>query len=210
MAHFELNTAKTVLLIIDMQNDWLRSGAPMYMAQARTIIPKMKMLIRACREAAIRVIYIINSFRADGSDVGLMGEFSEPVRKGLVAVEGSTGMEVYSAIKPSSGDIFVRKHTYSSFQGTDLEGILRNLKIDTLIVCGIATNVCVETSVRDGFCRGFRSIVISDCVVTRRKIAQTESLRTMNSYFAEVINLAELKQRLSSSRLNFHKARRGP
>ncbi len=163
MVEFKIDPKKTALLVIDMTNEFIKEGAPLEVPQGRKMIPKLKKVIEVCRSRNIPVIYTVHVHRKDGVDMGLMKELWEPIRMGLVHVPGSEGVKIYEEISPKDGDIIIEKHRYSAFYGTDLDIILRNLNIDTLIITGVVTNFCCESTARDAMFRDYKVIFLSDC-----------------------------------------------
>jgi nicotinamidase-related amidase len=99
--------------------------------------------------------------RADGSNTGVMGEISALVRDGIFN-EGSDTVTLHADLDIAEGDIVLNKPKFSAFHGTDLEEMLRYRGIDTLIISGIATNICCETTARDAVQREFRVFFLED------------------------------------------------
>lgn len=162
MARWQIHPPKTALLIIDMSNDFLKPGFPMELPQGRDMIPHLNKLAQACRARAVPVIYTTHAHRPDGSDMGRMGDVFRNVREGRMLRAGTEGVEIFPDIAPQPGDYLVEKRRYSAFQNTDLELILRNQGIDTLIIGGVATNICCESTAREAFFKDFKIIFLSD------------------------------------------------
>lgn len=134
---FELNNpTKTALLVIDMENDFVKPGAPMCVPMATKAVPNIKKLIDVCRKKGATVIYTTHVHGKDRGDMGLMSGFWPPIDSQEALVDNTPGTEIYSDIAPQEGELVIKKHRYSAFYNTDLETQLRNRGIDTLIITG--------------------------------------------------------------------------
>lgn len=162
MARWTIDPPKTALIIIDMSNDFLKPGAPMELPGGRAMIPQLNRLAEVCRQLGIPVIFTTHAHRPDGSDMGRMGDLFRNVREGRLLSAGTEGVEIYPDIQPLPGDYLIEKRRYSAFQNTDLELILRNKGIDTVIIGGVATNICCESTAREAFFKDFKVVFLSD------------------------------------------------
>jgi biuret amidohydrolase len=163
---FRVDREATALVVVDMTNDFLEPGVPQECAAGREIVPRLVELVGACRNAGVVVVYTSHMHRADGSDMGRMAEsFSHLVdaeRRPITLVEGTRGVEVVDELAPAKGEIVIRKSRYSAFYNTDLETVLRTKGITTLIIGGVATNICCESTARDAMFRDYRVIFLAD------------------------------------------------
>jgi nicotinamidase-related amidase len=158
---FEIQSKRTALIIVDMQNDFLLPGAQGHTPDGLNIIPNIRKLSDSCRSVGIPVIYVVHVLRRDGSDVGILGEiFGEGVRS--IVLEGSMGAEIHGDLKPQKEDIVIKKLRFSAFQGTELETLLRSKGVDTVMIAGVTTETCCETTARDAMHREFKVVFISD------------------------------------------------
>lgn len=153
---------KTAMIVVDMQNDFVREGAPIEIPRARDMVPELNRLLDTCREHKIRVIYIHHVIRGGDIDAGRLADHHEAVRNNKALLAGTENVEIYDALKPRPGDLLVPKPRYSAFHGTDLEAILRSQGIDTLIIGGTVTDVCCQSTARDAFSRDYKVIFLSD------------------------------------------------
>jgi nicotinamidase-related amidase len=165
MLNFKPIPARSALIVFDMINDFILPGAPNESVRAREIlVPKLKPLIAACRRKKLLVVYACQTDRADGSDRGLKSE----IFPGITAhVEGSPGAEVYAEIAPQPGDIVLRKRRFDAFYANELDLILRQRGVDTVIVTGTSTSIGTETTARGGVVRDYRVIYPSDGTVNK-------------------------------------------
>ncbi len=167
----------TALLMIDMQRDFLEKGGFGEMlgndvSLLRSAIEPCKRVLEAAREAELFVIHTREGHRPDLSDCPpakiargrLSCGIGDKGPMGRVLVRGEYGHDIIQELYPKSGEPIVDKPGKGSFYETDLLLILQNRGIKTLIVCGVTTEVCVHTTVREANDRGYECIVPSDCV----------------------------------------------
>ena len=138
-----IDPAKTAIIVVDMQNDFVAAGAPMETPAARAMVPKLAEALKICRDAAIRVIFTAHVHRRDGCDMGLFDDMHPPIANRDALVDGTPGVDIYSELAPAPGEHVIKKHRYSGFFGTDLDIILREWGVDTVIVSGTTTENCV-------------------------------------------------------------------
>ena len=186
---------KTSLLVIDMQNDFVKDGSLLEVAGIRNQIPKIKKLTETCRKLEVPVIYTRVIYRADSKVKPLSLEiFPALEREGLRY--GTDGAEICDELKPEPEDIVVTKMGYSAFYNTPLESILRNIKgrrnVDTVIVCGTVTNGCCESTARDAFERDYKVVFGSDITSARTDEFQSVTLKTIAYAFGRVATCDEI------------------
>ena len=167
---------KTALVIIDMQRDFLEPGGfgaalGNDVSQLRRAVPPLRALLTAARRAGLLVIHTREGHRPDLSDAPpLKVERGDPALRigapgpmGRILIRGEPGHDIIPELYPIAGEPVIDKPGKGAFCQTDLELMLRNRAIETLLVCGVTTEVCVNTTVREANDRGFRCIVVSDC-----------------------------------------------
>lgn len=162
MVEFEIHPEKSALLLVDMTNAFVGAGTPLEIPGARDLAPKLNGLISSCRSKGIKVIFVVHAHRRDGSDIGLFSEFIPGMGGGGINTEGTADVAICDELDYCEDDTVVVKRTYSAFYGTDLDHILRCRGIDTLIIGGVATNYCCETTARDARVRNYKVIFLSD------------------------------------------------
>lgn len=167
----------TALLIIDMQRDFLEPGGFGEMlgndvSLLRSAIAPTARVLEAARRAGLAVIHTREGHRPDLTDAppsklargGLDTGIGDPGPMGRVLVRGEHGHDIIEELYPGSDEPVIDKSGKGAFYETDLQLILRNRGIKTLIVCGVTTEVCVHTTVREANDRGYECLVLSDCV----------------------------------------------
>jgi ureidoacrylate peracid hydrolase len=173
----------TAVIVVDMQNDFgaeggmfARAGIPI--ADIETVVGPIARVLRAARSAGMKVIYLTMQFEPDLSNAGpphspnflkhkLLGVgdvFAAPDgRESRTLVRGTWGTEIVPELTPEEDDIVVPKHRFSGFFETELDAILRQHGIESLVFTGCTTSVCVDSTLRDAFYRDYRCLLLSDC-----------------------------------------------
>lgn len=168
----------TAVLIIDVQNDFVKNKGKMYSPSYKSIIAPIQRLLKVAREVKVPEIYVRHVYPPDYVGLAL---FSRSKKLGALK-RGTWGAQIIDEIKPTGGDPVIEKQRYSGFYNTNLEIILRGLDIKTLIVTGIMTNVCVESTIRDAHARDYHAILISDCTASISKEMHEATLKRMPSF----------------------------
>src|SRR6266478_7477736 len=161
-----IDPKKTAMIVVDMQNDFVASGAAMETPAARQIVPKIAEALRICRDAGIKIIDTAHVHRRDGCDMGLFDDLHPPIANRDALVDGTPGVEVYPDLAPAPGEHVIKKHRYSGFFGTDLDIILQEWGIDTVIISGTTTENCCHATARDAMFRNYRVVFLSDATAT--------------------------------------------
>jgi biuret amidohydrolase len=171
-----VDLGKAALVIIDMQRDFLEPGGfgaalGNDVSRLRTAVAPCQAVLAAARHAGLLVIHTREGHRADLTDAPpLKVERGDPATRigapgpmGRILIRGEPGHDIIPELFPVAGEPIIDKPGKGAFYQTDLELMLHNRSIDTLLVCGVTTEVCVNTTVREANDRGFRCIVLSDC-----------------------------------------------
>jgi nicotinamidase-related amidase len=133
-----------------------------------------------------------------------MAEIIPPVNEGVIN-KGAESAELYSGLEAKEGDILLDKPRYGSFHGTDLEMSLRSKDIDTIIITGIATNICCETTAGEANVRDFRVFFMSDGTATfgmgdlSAEVLQKATCATLGFAFAQVITVDEMLEKIKAT-----------
>ena len=177
---------RTALLVVDLQkgeyNDEKCRAEPehayLWNRIRDVVVPNGQRLIAACRQADVEVMYtVVESLTLDGRDRSLDYKIS-----GIFAAKGSWEAEVIDELRLDPNDIIIPKTSSSLFNSTNFEYVLRNLRIEYLMVMGVVTDQCVETAVRDGCDRGFLMTVVDDACATSSEARHRESLVGIKGY----------------------------
>jgi biuret amidohydrolase len=175
-APLSIDLSKSALVIIDMQRDFLEPGGfgaalGNDVSRLQAAVAPCKSVLGASRQAGILVIHTREGHRPDLTDAPPHKvERGDPATRigaagpmGRILVRGEPGHDIISDLYPVGGEPVIDKPGKGAFYQTDLELMLKNRGIDTLFVCGVTTEVCVNTTIREANDRGFRCVALSDC-----------------------------------------------
>jgi ureidoacrylate peracid hydrolase len=197
-------SSNSALIIVDMQNgfcheDGFMNKIGLDWTTSRDAVEPVDRLAKAARAAGMPVFYTRYSLNADYSDAGLLPEVYPQIVEVGGMIRGSWDGAIVDELAPQPGDRVIDKTRYSAFYDTTLEEQLRELGIDTVIVCGVTTNVCVESTVRDAFFRDFRIVVPSDATAAVSPDLHEGSLNDFRYAFGAVVTTAELEEAIRAA-----------
>lgn len=174
---FEFDPETTALLIIDMQRDFVDPGGfgealGNDVSLLRKAVPPTRRVLDAAREAGMLVIHTREGHRPDLSDLPANKKLRGKLKAGIgdkgpmgrILVRGEYGHDIVEELKPLPGEPVVDKPGKGAFYATDIDFMLKNRGINQLVVCGVTTEVCVHTTVREANDRGYDALVLEDCV----------------------------------------------
>jgi nicotinamidase-related amidase len=188
-----LNAAASALLVVDMQCFFLDAASPTFTCGGIAILPKVKRLMDAFRQAKRPVIFTQHVHHPDNLDSGIMGWWWEGK-----CLEGSPESEVHPELAPLPGEKVVFKHRYSAFYNTDLETVLRCLKVEDVVVSGVMTNLCCESTARDAYYRDYRVFFPADGTGSISEELHLASLMGLAFGFAYVTTSDEIVAQLAN------------
>ncbi|MDC3411901.1 cysteine hydrolase family protein [Terrihalobacillus insolitus] len=192
-----INPKYTALLVIDVQNDFCSSSGEMAkknkdLSYIEETIPKIAKTIDQCRDTGMTIIFI-NTEHQQYTDSQTWGARGEAAKKVCTT---EWGRQLYK-LELKRTDIVVSKNRYSAFIGTNLDLILRSNKIEHLLFAGFTTNVCVESTVREGFMRDYSTITLSDCTASYSDVEHKHALHILSNYFGVVMTWKEVFEKLT-------------
>jgi len=153
---------KPAIIVVDMLKDnFKESPRNPYFETGRAIVPNMRKLLRESRKRGVPVIFACDSF--------LEGDFIFGGKMKVHSLRGTKGAEVIDDLKPEPTDIVLPKRRFSAFFKTDLDQTLRTLGVNTIVVTGMTTEVCVLMTVMDGLSHDFSVVFLEDCCASRNK-----------------------------------------
>lgn len=188
----KIKKSDCLLLIIDMQNDFIAEGAPIECPGGRDIIPNIKAMKDWANANGIPIAYTKEEHRRQKIDFGLELERNEPEH----CLEGSAGVEIVDGLKPDASDYVIVKRRYSAYYQTDFEILLKGLKRSVVLICGAATNVCVYATAMETQQRDMYPIVIRDCVAGTSEDLHEAFLKNIDYVMGDVIDSKKLIARL--------------
>lgn len=191
-----LNPAACALLVVDMQRFFLEETSPTYTCGGAAILPGVRRLLDVFRRASRPVIFTRHVHHPGNLDAGIMGWWW----KGM-CLEGSPESEIHPDLAPLPGEKEVFKHRYSAFYNTDLETVLRCMKVEDLVVAGVMTNLCCESTARDAYFRDYRVFFPADGTGTVSEEMHLASLLNLAYGFARVTTCRDIVGQLCGSSL---------
>jgi len=175
-APIDVDWASTALVIIDMQRDFMEPGGfgetlGNDVSQLAHAVKPCADVLDAARSAGVLVVHTREGHKPDLSDAppakierGAPSlRIGDPGPMGRILIRGEAGHDIIPALYPIDGEIVIDKPGKGAFYATTLGDILKQHKIETLLVCGVTTEVCVNTTVREANDRGYRCVVLADC-----------------------------------------------
>jgi len=179
-----IDRAKTAVIVVDMQNDFGSKGgmfdrAGIDLSAFQRALGPTSRVIASARRSGVKIVYLKMGFRPDLSDLGApdsvnrvrhLGVFKvgETIpapdgRESRILIRDTWNTDIVPELKPQAADVVLYKHRFSGFYQTDLDAILKRLDIKYLIVTGVTTSVCVESTIRDAMFRDYLCVLLSDC-----------------------------------------------
>jgi ureidoacrylate peracid hydrolase len=196
----KIDPKHAAVIVVDVQNDFCHPDSPLAkdgrdLSAAQAMVPRLATLIDDARAAGVPVIFVqmVNT-DATTSEVALEQRLRSRPGAGpsdYICKEGSWGADFYM-VAPLPGETVVKKHRYSAFVDTDLELVLRSMGIKTLIMTGVATNVCVESTARDGFMRDYYIVFAGDCSACYWPERHDATLENIAATFGVVADAKEI------------------
>jgi len=180
--------SKSAIIVVDVQNDFCEpDGAAgkggKDTSAAMAMIPRLQRFLDAARAHATNIIFVQTIHEPSTDSDVWVGRRSNPDARNCL--KGSWGAE-FTGIAPNAHEPVVVKHRYSAFVNTRLDSVLRTLKVENLIVLGVATNVCVESTSRHGYMLDYNVVLVSDCSAAYDQAAHDMTLLVHRKYFGTV------------------------
>jgi ureidoacrylate peracid hydrolase len=188
----EFNPGSTALMVIDMQNFYMVEGQMSFCPPALPIVPTVNKLVRAMRGYGSPIIWVRNvtnkeAFTTWSTHYGRMKPEIVDARKRELAKD-SDGFKLFPELDARRDDLRVNKTRYSAFieGASNITHVLETHGIDTLVFCGIVTNVCVESTARDAMMLNYRTLIVEDACAANTLSAHTETLNVFYTNFGDV------------------------
>ena len=204
---YDLEHRQVALLVIDVQGEYFDRDGPAYVEHARDIVGNVNRLIDAFRAQGLPLVFVRHAHRADGSDAGRMGDFSAADEEDSF-VEGTPRAEFIPELHVERSDVVVTKRRYSAFLGTDLEAVLHTARTRAVVICGLMTSFCCETTARDAHGRDYEVLFAADAVegpdledAEGREVLHdavlANTVTALGAGFAEIVTTDDVIARLS-------------
>ena len=180
-AEVRVDPARTALVVVDMQNDFVHQGGGLLVPDAESTIPAIKALFELARTHAMRVVYSQDTHRAGDPAWRIWPEHAR---------EGSWGWEIVEELTPARDDVVLRKVRFDAFYGTPLDHLLRLWGIDTLVICGTIANMSVHYTAASAALRWYEVVIPRDAISALDPFDLESSLRQTAFLFAGQITIA--------------------
>ncbi len=186
----------TALLVVDVQNDFCASGGYFTklghdVTAVQVMVPRLADFIEEARKVKLPVVFIQAIYdEYHLSSVWLEKKLGRPVSPHH-CISGTWGADFY-LLQPKPGEPIVQKHRYSAFLDTNLDLVLRSMGIESVLMAGVATNVCVESTARDAFQRDYYVLFLDDCTATTSEELHQGTLANIRRYFGYVVTSASV------------------
>ena len=202
-----LDPQKTALVVVDMQRAFVAEGAPFEIAAARELVPTINGLAAKLRAAGGHVVWVQATHPPRESPDYFAMFFENFVapdareRAHKSVMKGNPDHALYDGLEVRPGDQVVEKCRPSAFiQGaSDIEERLRARDVDALLICGVATNMCCETTARDAMMRGFKVTMVADANASNSELEHQAGLLTMFRYFGDVRTSGDVIELIQNS-----------
>ena len=191
-----LEPKKSAVLVVDIQNDFCHPQGhfgkrQLNLLYVHEMVPILKRFVNTARKLGVTIFHIRSFLDEKFLSPPMLARNKELGRKNEICCEGSWGAEFYE-ILPAENEIVMTKHAYSAFIGTDLQERLLTRNIQSLMVTGALTNVCCESTIRDGFMLGFYTFLVEDCCASVDKTAHLGTVDNVSKYFGWVLKSDDL------------------
>jgi nicotinamidase-related amidase len=183
---FAFAPEKSALLVIDMQKFFTDSKSHAFVPASAAILPNIQALIAAYRKIGLPVIFTRHAF-LPGEDPGILGKWWRDALR-----DGDEFAELDPRIEPSGGELVLRKNRYSAFANPNLEKTLRKREIGQLVISGVMTHLCCESTARDAFMRDFEVYFAVDATATEDEELHCATLQTLSNGFAVPVSTSEM------------------
>ena len=203
MVDFALVPERTALLNIDLQECFIRDS-PIAAPEGPAVLERLNRLATVCRRARITVIHTRLVAEPGGRDLGVFGQTSPPARSGLLDRDAPSA-QLDAGLLVADGDIILDKPRFGAFTRTALDDMLRAQGIDSVIIGGVATNVCCETTAREAMQREFHVFFLSDGTAAADMPGasaaelQKASLATLGFLFGQVLTVDEMIAKIEAA-----------
>jgi nicotinamidase-related amidase len=189
---------RTALINVDLQNFFVENAPDGF-----GVLERVNRVSEACRSAGILVIHTAHVIRPDGSNAGVLGELIPEVLSEGFLNEGDPTAALNDGLVVERGDVLLQKPRFGAFYGTELEGLLRDRGIDTVVISGISTDVCCDTTAREANARDFRVLFLRDATAVNAESPeeaaslQAVTLNLIDGLFGQVLTIDELLAKIA-------------
>ena len=175
-----IEARSSAIVVVDMLNEFCKPGGAMVLPGYERLVAPQRRVIDAGRRGGCPILFVVDTHRRN------VRQDREWLKRTPHCVEGTWGARVIDDLDPRPEDIYIVKRRYSAFFNTDLHLTLGDLRVDTVVVFGVVTNICVRSTVHDAFFLGYQVVVPEDCVAATGPREQESSLYDIATHFGTV------------------------
>lgn len=203
LSHDTIDPARSAFVVIDMQNYFVAEGFPAAVPVARQIVPNINRLAASMRDAGGLVVWVQTTATGARERWGNHHRYTLSAERARIRLAGldeaGEGFKLYPSLEPAPADLRVKKITYSPFiaGSSDLDALLRQRGIETILIAGTVTNICCESAARDAMMLDYRVIMVSDANAALTDEAHAATLNSFFGSFGDVMTSDEVIQRLT-------------
>jgi nicotinamidase-related amidase len=176
-----VDPARTAVVVVDMQNDFVSEGGSLRVPDAEATIPSIRALLELARVQRMHVVYTQDTHREGDPEWRIWPEHAR---------EGSWGWQIVEALAPAEDETVIRKVRYDGFYGTPLDHFLRLWGVDTLVICGTVANICVHYTAASAALRWYNVVIPRDAISALDPFDMESSLRQTAFLFAGRVTTA--------------------
>ena len=191
-----MKNRETALLVVDMQVDFLTPSSPLYVAGGPAIVSAVHKAIESARSAGITIIHVTRQHRSSGIDVDL-SRLDLFTHSGAFLVAGTAGAGEVSPLDPASTDLILVKTRWSALFATNLDLLLRRLRVRRLVLTGVQTPNCIRATAVDALSLDYATTVLSDATASQGAAIQTSNLADMAAMGIQILTVAQFEESLA-------------
>jgi ureidoacrylate peracid hydrolase len=201
-----LAPTRSALLVVDVQHDFVHPdgwaarhhpGSP----SLRHVIPAINRLIRAARAAAVPVVYVLMEHGPTIDLPNYRARYAaRDMEDDILCAAGTWGARLDGEVTPPGpADLTIVRHSYDAFEGTPLDGLLRERHVESVVGTGVVTNLCVQTTIQHAFALGYYIVIAEDATAATDPIVQAVTLANFRQYFGPVVPSETIRERWQES-----------
>jgi ureidoacrylate peracid hydrolase len=197
--YFRIDPRRAALIVVDMQNSFVAEGAAFSTEEARQIVPNIDRLIRAARGGGLPVIWTQSDMSAPAA--GIIHDRHPIIKHTKELWRGDWSFSFYPRMEPpADGEHRVIKHKYDAFHNTDLDPVLRNQGIDTVVIVGVTTECCCESTARAAFFRDYKVVFVRDAMASLDPAAHEQACDRVDLLFGRAVTTDDVIAVIDSGR----------
>ncbi|MCK5458651.1 MAG: cysteine hydrolase [Thermoplasmatales archaeon] len=186
MRNITFNHNNSALIVIDMQEYFINKSSHAFIPSAQFIVPNINSLIERYKKLNLPIIFTMHAYK-NNEDPGIMGRWWRDVLR-----VNNPMSKIHSKINWNKNDITLRKNRYSAFIGTNLDEMLTGMNINTLIISGVMTHLCCESTARDAFMKDYETYFVIDATAATSEVLHVSSLRTLVDGFVIPVRTSDI------------------